>query len=60
MRDLSKVRIADYDTITLTEEEQREWHFCYDWDGLLIHRDSGEFEVCVCVGGDHVRRSGNG
>ena len=57
MRDLSRVKIRDYDSITLTEEEQREWHFCWDWDGLLIHKDDDEFEACVCCGGDHVRNS---
>lgn len=57
MRDLSKVKIADYESITLTDVEQLEWHFCYDWDGLLIHKDDREFEVCVCVGGDHIRKA---
>lgn len=33
----------------LTAEEIAEgWHFCYDWDGLLIHKDDPEAECCTC------------
>jgi hypothetical protein len=33
----------------LTQKEQREgWHFCWDWDGLLISPDMGEFKFCTC------------
>ena len=39
----------------LTEEEEREWHFCYDWDEMLIHKDDEEFKACSCVGGDRIR-----
>jgi hypothetical protein len=39
----------------LTEAEQKEWHFCWDWDGMLIHKDDPEFECCVCAGGDAIR-----
>jgi hypothetical protein len=39
----------------LTPEERREWHFCWDWDGLLIHRDDPEFECCVCGQGALIR-----
>lgn len=24
------------------------WHFCYDWDGMLIHSSDKEAEVCTC------------
>jgi len=54
---LHTVPTKDYDKIKLTEEEQREWHFCWDWDGLLIHKDHPEFECCVCAGGDRIRQS---
>jgi len=32
----------------LTEEERKDWHFCYDWDYLLIHREDPTFEGCHC------------
>lgn len=38
----------------LTADEQKEWHFCWDWDGMLIHKDDREFECCVCVGGRKI------
>jgi hypothetical protein len=42
------------DSLRLTPEEIREgWHFCYDWDGLLIGPGMPELECCVCV--DPVR-----
>jgi hypothetical protein len=56
-RYLDTVPIKDYDKITLTDEEQLEWHFCWDWDGLLIHKSSPEFECCSCRGGDHIRNA---
>lgn len=52
---LHTVPVKDYDKITLTEEEQKEWHFCWDWDGLLIHKSAPEFAACVCKGGDFIR-----
>lgn len=24
------------------------WHFCYDWDGMLIHKTWPEYEMCNC------------
>jgi hypothetical protein len=33
----------------LTDAERDEgWHFCYDWDGMLIHTSDVEFEACQC------------
>ncbi len=35
--------------LQLTEEEiKKGWHFCWDWDGLLVHPDSPEGECCRC------------
>lgn len=35
--------------LTLTEEEiARGWHFCADWDGLLIGPGMGELAACQC------------
>jgi hypothetical protein len=36
-------------SLKLTNEEINEgWHFCFDWDGMLIHKSYPEFEVCTC------------
>lgn len=33
----------------LTDDEIEEgWHFCWDWDGLLIGPGMGEMERCTC------------
>lgn len=35
--------------IRLSEDEMKEgWHFCAEWDDLLIHADSDEFQFCKC------------
>ena len=37
------------DNVTLTAEEVANgWHWCDEWDGLLIHADDREFEHCKC------------
>ena len=39
----------------LTPEEIAEgWHFCYDWDGLLVNRydKEGEGSCCTCFAPD--------
>lgn len=37
------------DKLYLTVEELQEyWHFCPDWDGLLINPDMGEWKACCC------------
>lgn len=36
-------------SLKLTPEELAEgWHFCPDWDFLLIHESDGEAEGCTC------------
>jgi len=33
----------------LTEEELKlGWHWCYDWDGLLVGPGSPEKQCCTC------------
>lgn len=33
----------------LTEDEKREgWHFCKEWDFMLIHNTYIEFDACIC------------
>ncbi len=35
--------------IRLSDEEMKEgWHFCGEWDDLLIHPDCDEFYFCSC------------
>ena len=35
---------------SLTEKEVSDgWHFCADWDGLLINNDWPESECCSCA-----------
>jgi hypothetical protein len=35
--------------LLLTEEEIAEgWHFCYDWDYLLVGPGMSELEACGC------------
>lgn len=37
------------DSLELTEEEiKKGWHFCYDWDGLLVGPGMGEYKTCTC------------
>lgn len=50
------VELMENDTIRLTPEEIEEgWHFCWDWDGLLIHPGDDEFELCHCRGAQDER-----
>lgn len=45
--------------IRLTADEiQAGWHFCLDWDGLLIGPGSPEMEVCTCRPCDHEEADG--
>lgn len=38
----------------LTDEELKEgWHFCVEWDGLLIGPCSHELHCCQCLPNDH-------
>lgn len=30
------------------EEVEAGWHFCPDWDGMLIHPNSPEGACCLC------------
>lgn len=33
----------------LTDTEKADgWHFCNDWDGMLIHPSDKEAECCTC------------
>ena len=41
--------LCDNDKLPLTQQEAREgWHFCPDWDFLLIGPGMKEVEACSC------------
>lgn len=39
----------DHSTILTDEEYHGGWHFCMDWDGMLIHTSDKAYEVCGCI-----------
>ena len=40
------------DSEKLSDDEiSQGWHFCDDWDGLLIGPGMGEMEACECGNG---------
>lgn len=42
------------DSLKLTPEEINEgWHFCSEWDCLLVGPGMGELEPCRCLPDDH-------
>jgi hypothetical protein len=42
-------QLMESDDLELTPEEVAEgWHFCWDWDGLLIKPGMREYEACTC------------
>lgn len=46
------------DELELYQEEIEDgWHFCWEWDGLLIHPTWGEFKYCSCSGLDKARKT---
>jgi hypothetical protein len=54
--------LTESDTLPLTEEEIAEgFHFCPDWDGLLVGPSSPEVDSCPCdmSGGRRVRERRN-
>jgi hypothetical protein len=35
---------------SLTKEESASgWHWCWDFDGLLIHKSWDEMQCCTCI-----------
>ena len=37
--------------LKLTDQEKADgWHFCKEWDGMLIHKDWPESKGCICEG----------
>lgn len=49
MTDERYAEIMEDDTVRLTEEEIAEgFHFCPDFDGLLVGPSSPEIDSCTC------------
>lgn len=47
--DINRMRELELNDGELTKEEIEEgWHFCIEWDGLLIKRGDPEAECCNC------------
>ena len=42
------IRIQDGAENLTPEEVEDGWHFCPDWDDMLIHPDDDEFQCCPC------------
>lgn len=50
MTDERYVALMEDDRLKLTEDELREgWHFCYEFDGLLVGPEMGEQVFCQCL-----------
>jgi hypothetical protein len=44
------------DNLQLTQDEiMAGWHFCWEWDGLLVGPGMDELKACTCVGEGHSR-----
>lgn len=50
MTDERYVALMKDDSLKLTEDELREgWHFCCEFDGLLVGPGMGEQAFCDCL-----------
>ena len=48
--ELMKSEMEDDEVLSLTPDEiAKGWHFCWDWDGLLVGPGMKEQESCVCL-----------
>jgi hypothetical protein len=46
--------IMNDESIPLTEEEIADgWHFCWEWDQLLVGPGMVELKCCHCLGEEH-------
>lgn len=43
-----KYLVTSKEGVITLDELQHGWHFCFDWDGMLIHPNDPEFEYCTC------------
>lgn len=42
--------LMENDDVPLTDKEMVEgWHFCPEWDGLLVGPGMDEMDVCLCI-----------
>lgn len=45
-------RIVCVECYTMSSMDPLTRHFCPDWDGMAIDKNSGEYECCECVKND--------
>ena len=44
-------------TLELRRDEiDRGWHWCYEWDGLLVGPDMEEWESCSCMSSEEKEK----
>lgn len=48
------IDVMEHDAPLTPAEIEAGWHFCADWDGLLVGPGMGELRACVCDWGDPV------
>jgi hypothetical protein len=49
--------MADFDAKLTPDELAAGWHFCAEWDGLLVGPGMDELQVCDCFDGLAKRRA---
>ena len=47
--------MANDAALLTTHEIEQGWHFCFEWDGLLVGPGMMEYEVCEKQGSCHRR-----
>lgn len=58
MNDYRWCALMLHDGLQLTEAEIAEgWHFCAEWDGLLVGPEMPEMESCLC---HETKKNGSG
>lgn len=49
MNHIRWTQLMENESLSLTQEEKDQgWHFCPDWDYLLISPESAEYKSCNC------------
>lgn len=60
MTPLRKAELERNPDAKLTAQELAQgWHFCMDWDGMVVHPDEPEGESCTCES-PHIDRNRHG
>ena len=49
--------LSAVDPESMSEDEVKEgWHYCWEFDGLLVGPGMGELNWCTCLPSDHPAR----